>query len=262
MDKNVKISLVLNIIVFVFAVVGSIFCFGEIYIIYTKPLDHGIRLLKFFTVQSNVFAGITSLLYIIYLLKSNNTKKPIPMTVHILRYIATINLVITFLVVALFLGFIVEEGYFSLYVNANFFFHFAIPVLNTISFVYFEKRPKFKLSHTFVGLIHLALYGIFYFVVVITHFEGGAVPLEYDWYAFAQLGLGIAFVCAVVVFGLGYFVAFLLYRLNNGPTTKKIKTVNNNNITNNSPMDYPDVNKNHEHDSLEFDETMDILENE
>ncbi len=62
MDKKQKISLIFSIIIVILAVVGSIFCFGEIYLVYTKPLDHGIRLLKFFTVQSNVLAGITSLL--------------------------------------------------------------------------------------------------------------------------------------------------------------------------------------------------------
>ncbi len=215
MDKKLKISLILNIFIFLMAVVGSIFCFGEIYLVYTKPLDHGIRLLKFFTVQSNVLAGITSLLYIIYFLRENKTKKPIPMAVHILRYIATIDLVVTFLVVALLLGFIVDEGYFSLYVNANFFFHFAIPVLNLISFAFFESTPKLNFKDTFVGVIHLILYSIFYLTVVLINYHDGAVPLEHDWYGFAQLGLGIAFVCAIVILVGGYLVAFLLYKINN-----------------------------------------------
>lgn len=218
MEKKQKIALILNIIIFLFAVVGSIFCFGEIYLVYTKPLDHGIRLLKFFTVQSNVFAGITALVYIIFVLRQRKTQKPVPKVVHILRYIATIDLVVTFLVVALFLGFIVEEGYFSLYVNANFFFHFAIPVLNLISFVGFENAPKFKFGYTFIGLIHVVLYSIFYLAVVLTHFKDGAVPLEYDWYAFAHLGLGIAFVCAIIVLGLSYLVSYLLYKINNKHT--------------------------------------------
>lgn len=215
MEKQQKIALTLNIIIFLLAVVGSIFCFGEIYLVYTKPLDHGIRLMKFFTVQSNVFAGIMALVYIVFWIRQSKFKKPIPKAVHFFKYMATIDLVITFLVVALFLGFIVEEGYFSLYVNANFFFHFAIPVLSVISFVFYENAPKFKFNYTFLGLIHLVLYSIFYMTVVITHFKDGAVPLEYDWYAFAHLGLGIAFVCAIIVYGLGYLVSFVLYKINN-----------------------------------------------
>ena len=223
MEKRQKIALILNIIIFVLAIIGSIFCFGEIYLVYTKPLDHGIRLMKFFTVQSNVLAGVVSFVYIIFLLRNNKTKKPMPTYVNILKFVATIDLVITFLVVALFLGFIVDEGYFSLYVNANFFFHLAIPVLNFISFVWYEERPKFKFWYTFLGLIHIILYSTFYLTVVLTHFQDGAVPLFYDWYGFAQLGLGIAFVCAIVVIALSYTVSYVLYKINN----KKIEVANN-----------------------------------
>lgn len=215
MSKSQKISLALCLVVFIMAVVGSIMCFGEIYITPTKPLDHGIRLLKFFTVQSNILGGITAFIYIVYLIRENKTQKPIPVAVRILRYIATIDLIITFLVVALFLGFIYEEGYFLLFVNANFFFHFAIPVINFISFTFFEDAPKMKIKQTLWGLVHMVLYSIFYMTVVITHFHDGAVDIYYDWYAFAQKGLAIAFVCAAILYAITYGLAFLLYKLNN-----------------------------------------------
>ncbi len=195
------------------AVVGSIFCFGEIYIVATKPIEHGFKLFKFFTVQSNVLAGITSLLYIIFLLRENKTKKVIPKTINILRYIATVDLIITFLVVALFLGFIVEEGYFSMYANANFFYHFAIPVLNLISFVFYENTQKFKLKDSLWGISHLTLYAIFYLSVVCSHFNNGSVDLYYDWYAFAQKGLLIAFVCGIIVMSFGYLTSLILYKI-------------------------------------------------
>ncbi|MBQ7467149.1 MAG: hypothetical protein IJS74_03660 [Clostridia bacterium] len=215
MNKKQKITLTLNIIIFIFAVVGSVFCFGEIYISYTKPIEHGFKLLKFFTVQSNVLAGITSLLYIIYLLRERKTQSKIPMWVHVLRYIATIDLIITFMVVALFLGFIVEEGYFSMYTNANFFFHFAIPVLNLISFICYEENPKFQFKHTFIGTAHLLLYSVFYLTVVMLNFHDGAVVIFYDWYAFAQKGLPLAFICGAIVIGFGYLTSYALYKITN-----------------------------------------------
>lgn len=220
MDKAQKTSLIINIITIIITIVGCILCFGEIYIIPTKPLDHGIRLLKFFTVQSNILAGITSLIYIIFLQKQNKTGKQIPSFVHTLRLIATTSLIITFLVVALFLGFIVEEGYFSLYVNANFFFHFLTPILTFISFSFFEKTSSFNFKNVFWGISHLILYSIFYLTVVLTHIQNGKVPLYYDWYAFAQLGIGIAFVCAFIILSLGFLVSFLLYKLKNKNSIK------------------------------------------
>lgn len=220
MDKKQKTALILNIVIFVLAVVGSIFCFGEIYIIQTKPIEHGIKLLKFFTVQSNVMAGITSLLYIIFFLRERKRKKKIPSFVNILRYIATIDLIITFLVVALFLGFIVEEGYLSLYFNANFFFHFAIPVLNFVSFTFFENSFKLRFRDTFWGMSHLILYSIFYLIIVLTHIKDGAVSLEYDWYAFAQFGFGVLVALAVSVLGAGYLISYLLFKFYNRKSVK------------------------------------------
>ena len=214
MGKRQTLALSFNITIFLLAVLGSVLCFGEIVFVETKIYEHGIKMLKFFTVQSNVLAGITALFYVIFFIRERKTKKEIPMFVHILRFVATIDLAITFLVVALFLGFITDEGYFSMYVNANFLFHFLIPVLNFVSFEFFEQSPRFTIKHTFWGVLHLILYTIFYLIVVLTHFNG-SVPLEYDWYAFAQLGLPIAFMCAVLILGLGYLVSFLLHKLKN-----------------------------------------------
>ena len=215
MNNKKTISLVLCSLIFLLAVVGSIFCFAEITFVETKIIAHGIEFFKFFTVQSNVLAGITALIYIIFLVREQKTQKKIPIWVFILRFIATIDLIITFLVVALFLGFITDEGYLSMFVNANFLFHLAIPIINFASFVFYENPPKFKFSYTFWGITHLILYGIFYIIVVLLHYQNGTVPLEYDWYAFAQKGLVIAFVCATVVWGLGYLVSFMLYKINN-----------------------------------------------
>ena len=215
MEKKQKIALTLNIVIFAMALVGSVLCFGEIYVVETKPIEHGIKLLKFFTLQSNILAGISALVFVAFLARQAKAKKTMPPIVYILKYIATIDLIITFLVVALFLGFIASEGYFSLYVNANFFFHFAIPVLNAISFVWFENCMALKIKHTFIGLSHLLLYEIFYMAVVLTHFKDGAVDIYYDWYAFAQKGILVAFVCAVIVMLLGYCVAFGLYKIKN-----------------------------------------------
>ncbi len=217
MTKTQQIALTLNIVIFLMAVAGCVLCFGEIYVVQTKILEHGIKFIKFFTVQSNILGGLTALLYIIFSLRENKTKKAIPAWVFVLRYIAIIDLTITFLVVALLLAMLCDEGYLSMYVNANFFFHFAIPVLCVISFVFFEKAPKLKFKYTFLGLIHLVLYAIFYLTIVLTHFnyQTGKVDLLYDWYGFAQAGLLVAFAFAVGLLGIGYLIAFVLYKIKN-----------------------------------------------
>lgn len=220
MDKREKTSLILNSIIFVLMVVGAIMTFGEILIVDVPLHEHGIKTLKFFTVQSNIFGGIISLIYVIFLVRQAKHNKKMPHSVQVLKFIATVDLVITFLVVALFLGFVVEEGYFSVFVNANFLFHFVIPVLSFISFTFFEDFPDCKKKHIIFGLLHLIAYSIFYLTVVITHFQDGKVDLQYDWYGFAQLGLPIAFVFAVVLLAIGYFVAILIKRIQQAYTEK------------------------------------------
>ena len=222
MGKKEKIALSCNIVLFLLVIVGSVLAFGEIYIFPTQQIDRGGGLLKFFTVQSNLFGGVTSLLYVIFLLRKRIKGKSIPVSIHVLRFVATIDLLITFLVVALFLGFIVADGYLSLFVNANFLFHFLIPVLNVISFLFFEKKTSLKFWNIFVGLAHLDAYAVFYFVVAFTHFHDGHVTLEYDWYAFAQFGVGIAIAFAVIVLGLGFLVAYALFSINNKISKQKL----------------------------------------
>ena len=159
-----------------------------------------------------MLAGISALIYLIYFFKGRKSKKMLPIGVHYLRFVATVDLVITFLVVGLFLGFITDEGYFSLFVNVNFLFHFAIPVLSFISFVFFENAPKFKFYCTFIGVSHLIWYIIFYLATVLNNYDNGYISIKYDWYAFAQKGLGVSLICAVIVFGIGYLTSFILYK--------------------------------------------------
>lgn len=215
MNKRQKFALAFNIIILALVIFGSVLSFAEIQFFSTKAYDHGYRLLKFFTLQSNILAGVTSLLYIFYLVREVKKQKAIPKWVNILRYIASIDLIITFLVVALFLGFIAEDGYFSLYLNANFLFHFLVPILTVVSFIFFEKKPVFRFRDTFLGLTHLFLYAIFYTVNVFAHMHDGVVEIEHDWYAFAHYGTGLMFAFAVGVIGIGYLASFALYKIIN-----------------------------------------------
>lgn len=214
MDKRKKIAITLNFIIFALAVIGSIMTFFDIRFIDVKVWEHGIKELKFFTVQSNIFAGIISLVFAIYLILEHKTNKPVPKPVHILKFMVTVDLVITFLVVALLLGFFVEDGYYTVFVNSNLFFHLIIPILNFISFAFFEDVPNFSIKYTFFGIIHLTAYSIFYLIVVLTHYNDGGIDIYYDWYAFAQLGLPMAFVFAFIILSLGYLVSYITYKIN------------------------------------------------
>ena len=220
MTKKDKLSLIFNCIIFAVTVFACVITFCDILFIEVPVLEHGIKIMKFFTMQSNVLAGIVALLYVIfYVLRSKKGKK-FPTILYVLKYIATIDLIITFLVVTLFLGFIVEEGYFTLFVNGNFFFHFFTPVINAVSFICFEEFYLKEFKYTFTGIIHMVLYSIFYMSVVLTHMVDGVVDLKYDWYAFAQKGLPLAFAIALGLLVITYFVGFALWKIKNKQNQK------------------------------------------
>ena len=93
MNGKQKTALILNIIIFIFMVVGTIMTFAEIKFVDVTIHEHGLKVLKFFTVQSNLFGGIVSLIYVIYLLRQSKTGKPIPHALNVIKFIATIDLV-------------------------------------------------------------------------------------------------------------------------------------------------------------------------
>ncbi len=70
--KNLIISLILNLIVFILSVMASIMMFtGFKFMHGYEPIleTRSIGMLKFFTVDSNIFAGIASLILSIYEIK-------------------------------------------------------------------------------------------------------------------------------------------------------------------------------------------------
>ena len=66
--KNIKISLVLNILIFIMVLLGTIFMVtGFKFMSNTQVLaSTGLEPLKFYTVDSNLLVGLASLILIIY----------------------------------------------------------------------------------------------------------------------------------------------------------------------------------------------------
>ena len=76
--KNIKISLIINIIVVLLTIIASIIMFTGFKFMYGyEPLleTTKIGMLKFFTVQSNLLMGIVSLLFAIKEVKLLNQEK-------------------------------------------------------------------------------------------------------------------------------------------------------------------------------------------
>ncbi len=216
--KCIKISLIINILIFLLTVIALIIMFtgfkfmnGQEIVLESTKLG----VFKFFTVDSNMFMGIVALLFAIKeigVLRGNIDE--IPAKYYVLKLMGTVAVGLTFFVVFAYLEFIVEGGIALLLMNSNLFLHLIIPVLSILNFAIFEKIDKLKFKYTFFGLIPTMVYAIYYVTNVLIHMENGKVSPIYDWYWFVQNGVWTAFIVTPVILIITYIISLLLWKIN------------------------------------------------
>lgn len=207
-----KKSLILNIVIVLLTIFASIIMFTGIKLTSgAEPLleTSKIGMFKFFTVDSNIFMGLISLLFIIKTLKN----KEITKNMYILKLMSTTSVTLTFLVVFLYLGPISKDGIKSMLQNSNLFFHLIIPVLSIITFIKYEKT-NLKLKDTIYGIIPTIIYTLFYTTNVLIHTNNGKVSPIYDWYWFVQNGVKQAIIVLPLIILITYAISLTLYKLN------------------------------------------------
>lgn len=140
-NKKLKIALIFNLIVLCLEII-SFTVMGKF------KLEH----LKFYTVLSNILCMITSAIYVaVYFIKR---EKITSKWINYLKFVTTVNLVITFSVCLLILGPTKEVTYKWLFLNyPNIFHHLLCPILTTISFLFFEngyfsKKNAYPFTHS------------------------------------------------------------------------------------------------------------------
>lgn len=209
-NKNIKIAFILNIIIAILTLIASIIMFtGFKFMHGIEPVLEStkIGMLRFFTVESNIFMGIIALLFVL--------KKELTKTDYILKLMSTSAVTLTFIVVFTYLGFVTKGGIVSLLQNSNLFFHLIIPVLSIINFIFFENTDKLKsLKNSFYGIVPAFIYSIFYISNIIFHMENGKVSPVYDWYWFVQNGVWTSVIVVPIIFTLTYIISLVLWKLN------------------------------------------------
>ena len=197
MERKLKMSIFMNILIFVLSLISTIFMLvgfkfmgDDIVFAATK-----IEAFKFYTVDSNILMGLVALFFACLELKKLLGKiDKIPTYAYVLKLVGTVGVTLTFLTTVLYLGPIISTGFFSLFKNSNLFYHLVIPILSIITFVLFENTDKLKLKHTFIGIVTMVIYSIFYTLSVLLHIENGKVIQGYDWYGFVKNGLSSVYI--------------------------------------------------------------------
>lgn len=217
-NKIIKISLVLNILIFILTVLSLVIMFTGFKFMHGNDLvlqTSKIGMFKFFTVDSNLFMGIIALIFSIKEIKllKGNTKE-ISTFYYILKLIATTSVALTFVVVFAYLGPIAKYGILSLLMNSNLFLHLIIPLLSIFTFIFFEKTDTIKIKHIFYSIVPTILYGIYYVTNILIHMSDGKVSPIYDWYYFVQNGVSTAIIVVPLMLLITYIIGLLLYVFN------------------------------------------------
>ena len=212
--RKIKISLILNIINIIFILFATIAMITNFRFMTNEGVLEipGVNALQFFTVDSNLLLGISSIIMVVYeVLLLNGKITSIPKYVYLFKFISTVATTLTMMTVVVLLGPIAPTGYFSLFINSNFFFHLVSPLLGVISYVFFENHNLMNKKEILYGLLPTFLYGIYYTTNVLIHMENGKVPPANDWYGFAQGGVVSIIIYVVLMFGTSLLFSFLLY---------------------------------------------------
>lgn len=211
--KMKRKSLILNILITLLTIFASIIMFTGIKITHgAEPLLEisKIEMFKFFTVDSNIFIGIISLLFAIKEIKNEEITK----NMYRLKLMSTTAVTLTFIIVFTYLGPISKDGIKSMLQNSNLFFHLIIPVLSIINLTLFEKTDKLKRKDTLYGIIPTVIYALFYLTNILIHVENGKVSPIYDWYWFVQGGLKTAIIVAPTIILITYIISLILWKIN------------------------------------------------
>jgi hypothetical protein len=169
--KNPKtrliVSLVINaLIVLIEIYVGTNAFFG--YVGSSKG-GAGVLMFRFFTEDSNILLGLSSLLYVIYAAIALKKGTAVPDWLKVFRLIAVTATTTTFVVVLLFLAPMIAIAYspiayFYMFGFPNMFFtHFLCPLSAVVSFLLFEERyesPRPLWERAFITLVTVTLYAV------------------------------------------------------------------------------------------------------
>lgn len=203
--KNLIISLVMNLVIAVFVLVGVIISYGK----------HGIGCLQFYTVDSNLILAISCIAMAInevVCLSRKNAK--IAQAITTFKYISVCLVAVTFLVVAFLLA--PGTGSFAGYVQIMFydsklFHHFLCPILGFVSFIFFETDNDVSLSDAFFALIPTIVYAIVAVVLNVVYVIDGPYP----FLQVTEQPVYISAIWGVAIIGSAYLFAWAIYKLRN-----------------------------------------------
>ena len=210
--------IVLNFFIFVFSVTGF---FLSCYFAKRDGYSHWSTRLLYFTQQSNLWIGITSLIFAIMLLKDNASEKHLK-TISIFKYIFTVSITITGIV---FCSLLAPFADFDIWTFASILTHIIVPILSVFDFFTNKNIVRVDKKHVWYALFPIIIYFIFASVLCVLKIDfGRGDPYPYFFMNYySEVGLfGYmatqppqigSFYWFVFFFVLIYFLSMVYYKI-------------------------------------------------
>ena len=195
MSKNKE--LLFNLYFIIFELIG---------IIMTSMSLHRLAF-EYYTEDSNLFALIITIIYVIFLLLN----KKIPRIINILRLSSLLGLFVTFLVVLFILLPMLNFNFIFLFSGANFFLHLICPVLFFYIYMFLDKKNNFNKKEIFITLIPTFIYS----AIIITLNIFKIVDGPYPFLRVYNQPIYMSIIWFVIIVGGAYILDFGLNKLKN-----------------------------------------------
>ena len=188
------LDLLTNTFLFVYTIIAVIACFrheGH------WDLSAGLKALRYFTILSNLFCAVASLLLL--LVRTQHGPAFVPW---LLKYVAVCSVTVTFLTVMVFLG--PSFGYKAMLAGRDLFLHLCGPLLALISFCFMEREYELSFFLSLLGILPVIVYGFVYLyeVVIIRQWD--------DFYGYNKNGKWPVSMAAMFI---GGFLVCMLVRM-------------------------------------------------
>ena len=172
--------------------------------------------LKYFTVESNLFAGIVAVIWIVC--RFVKGREGVPSWLTYLKYLSAVSVFVTFTVVLFFLG--PQYGYGRMYYGSNLFFHLLIPLFAIGEYALTEEG-EISFRESFFAMIPPVLYGIGYLTNCLVNGVGAWGAGRNDWYGFLEWGYPVGVVVFAVICLIAWGLGLSLRAMNK--VSRKIK---------------------------------------
>ena len=201
MNKN-SIRKYINIFL-VIAVLGS---WIAIFVSASGTLMHnGINSLKYFTVLSNLFEGLAS---VVWLISSRNNGKA-SARAELLKYIAAAAVGLTCVVVLTFLGPL--YGYPEMFAGPSLYMHLLTPVIAIAEIIFLSDFTYTRKDNRLVMLSPI-VYGVFYLGNNLIN-GIGEWPDTNDWYLFLTWGYPVGILIFTVICAVTWLLGLAMRKL-------------------------------------------------